>query len=147
MRFGMGLRLSLIFSRGAGIRTWDSASTAITELHTYYASDGHNQCCGAGPFLTGSSFKKGFQPLKFFLTTFPPSLLEKLNSIISICFLSSLLSMWENIIENFVCFMLGEAGSRSRTFTPAPTKKYRLRNTVDKWFGIQYQECPKSVLL
>ena len=35
----------------------------------------------------------------------------------------------ENIIENFVCFIYGGAGSRTFALAPAPTKKYRLRNT------------------
>ena len=33
----------------------------------------------------------------------------------------------ENIIENFVCFIYGGAGSQSRTLASAPTKKYRLQ--------------------
>ena len=37
----------------------------------------------------------------------------------------------ENIIDNLVCFIYGGAGAGSQTFAPAPapTKKYRLRNT------------------
>ena len=50
-----------------------------------------------GIFFTGSgSYKKvGFQPLTFFLNSVPSSLLEKFDLFLSICFLNSLLSMWE----------------------------------------------------
>ena len=36
----------------------------------------------------------------------------------------------ENIFDNFVYFSYGGAGAGSRTFAPAPAKKYRLRNTA-----------------
>ena len=47
----------------------------------------------------------------------------------------------ENIIENFDCFMTfiyGGAGAGSRTFAPAPAKKYRLRNTDPAFSNIWY---------
>ena len=82
-----------------------SYCTKILEIYIILQLRKHEQCCGAGPFLTGcdSGFflsptlvpasgsynKEGFQTLNFFTTSHLSYYVDKINLFLSI-FLSSL---------------------------------------------------------
>ena len=96
------------------------------------------QCCGAGPFLTGSGFffagsvsssykKQAFNQFLQICKDTPPSLLEKTYIFISICFLICLKSMLELrkriafTFQKFLFFILAGAGARpSNRLRPQP---------------------------
>ena len=86
------------------------------------------------PAPVPAPIKSRLRTIKKFFYNIPPSSLEKINLLLSICFFKLAFNQcWNKRREHHSEFLLFYVRwSRSRTFTLAPTKKYqfRLRNTV-----------------